>query len=635
MCGIAGYINTDLRPIPGRGTMVEMLRLQKHRGPDDSGIRAFSLKSGTTIEMDPDNKSDQHTAYEGIIGFNRLSILDLSYNGHQPMVSPDGKVIIALNGEIYNAFDFKNELQNWGYTFKSQTDTEIVLALYLKYEFEGMLNRLNGMFAIVIIDLELGSVFLARDRFGIKPMYYLNTGKTFAFSSELKSFKCLSDFVWQLDESQVDEYMIFRSNLEGTLFKGIDSLKPGCYLTFTLESGITVRNYFNINTYNRDGSITCSIQHYKNSFEETFGKSVRSQLISDVKLGCQLSGGVDSTLVTMFANMHSDKGRLESVSIVFEDERFSEEEFINIVTEKIGIITHKFLLDSNYYLENFEKATWHLELPLNHPNTIGIFKLSQRAKDYVTVLLSGEGADEVFGGYNRFYDVIFPFRARKILAEIVANKQNIKGMIDYFKLGSRAIMANSYMHPLLAERLRSRFSIDAALMKRKSLYHSLTGSLFDRQVKYEMISYLPDLLIRQDKMSMAHSIENRVPFLDNEVVKQSFCIPETFLLNRKIREGCNNQKYLLKLIVADCFGRDFAFRNKMGFGIPLRDFFSDPKFSRYLKEIVLPGIKNRGLFNHRIVSEWISNTGRISHKEMEALWVIISFEIWASIFLNP
>ena len=172
-------------------------------------------------------------------------------------------------------------------------------------------------------------------------------------------------------------------------------------------------------------------------------------------------------------------------------------------------------------------------------------------------------------------------------------------------------------------------------MKRKSLYQSLTGSLFDRQVKYEMISYLPDLLIRQDKMSMAHSIENRVPFLDNEVVKQSFSIPENFLLNRKIREGYNNQKYLLKEMVADSFGRDFAFRSKMGFGIPLRGFFNEPKFSQYLNEKVLPGIKNRGLFNHRIASEWISDTGRISYKEMEALWVIISFEIWASIFLNP
>lgn len=635
MCGIAGYINTDLKPIPGCGTMAKMLRLQKHRGPDDSGIRAFSLNSGKTIEMDFDNKSGQHTAYEGIIGFNRLSILDLSYNGHQPMVSPDGKVIVALNGEIYNAFDFKNELQNWGYTFKSQTDTEIVLALYLKYEFEGMLNKLNGMFAIVVIDLELRTVFLTRDRFGIKPMYYFNNGKTFAFSSELKSFKCLSDFVWQLDESQIDEYLMFRNNLEGTLFKGINSLKPGSYLTFTHESGIIVRNFFNINTYNRDGSITYSIQDYKKSFEKTFGESVRSQLMSDVKLGCQLSGGVDSTLVTMFANKHSDKGRLESVSIVLEDERFSEEKFINTVTEKLGIVTHKFLLDSNYYLENFEKATWHLEFPLNHPNTIGIFKLSQRAKDYVTVLLSGEGADEVFGGYDRFYDVIFPFRARKILAEIVANKQNIKGMMDFFNWESRAIMANSYMHPLLAERLRSRFSFDDALRKRKSLYQSMTGSLFDRQVKYEMISYLPDLLIRQDKMSMAHSIENRVPFLDNEVVKQSFSIPENFLLNRKIRKGYNSQKYLLKEMVADSFGRDFAFRSKMGFGIPLRGFFNEPKFSQYLNEKVLPGIKNRGLFNHRIASEWISDTGRISYKEMEALWVIISFEIWASIFLNP
>ena len=614
--------------------MAEMLRFQKHRGPDDSGIRAFSLNSGKTIEIGIDDNSGLQTAYEGIIGFNRLSILDLSYNGHQPMMSPDGKVIVTLNGEIYNAFDFKDELQDWGYTFKSKTDTEILLALYLKYGFVGMLNRLNGMFAIAVIDLRLRTMFLTRDRFGIKPMYYLHNGKTFAFSSELKSFKCLNDFIWQLDEIQIDEYLMFRTNLDGTLFKGIHSLKPGSYLTFTLEHGLIVRDFFNINTYNRTGSRTNNIQDYKESFSEILGESVKSQLISDVKLGCQLSGGVDSTLVTLFANNHSDKGRLESVSIVLEDEKYSEDKFINTVTEKLGIVTHKFLLDSSYYLENLEKATWHLEFPLNHPNTIGIYKLSQRAKDYVTVLLSGEGADEVFGGYDRFNDIIFPFHTRKILSEIARNKLNIKGMMDYLDGESRAIMANSYMLPSLAERLRNRFSYDNALSRRRSIYRSLTGTVFDRQVKYEMISYLPDLLIRQDKMSMAHSIENRVPFLDNEVVRQSFTIPENFLLKRKRRVGYNNQKYLLKELVADSFGRDFAFRRKMGFGIPLRKFFNDQEFERYLNEKILPGIKNRGLFNYRLASEWISDSGRISHTEMEALWVLVSFEIWASMFLD-
>ena len=169
---------------------------------------------------------------------------------------------------------------------------------------------------------------------------------------------------------------------------------------------------------------------------------------------------------------------------------------------------------------------------------------------------------------------------------------------------------------------------------RLSLYRSLSGSLFDRQVKYEMLSYLPDLLIRQDKMSMAHSIENRVPFLDNEVVENSFSIPEKYLLLRKSPEGYNTEKYLLKKMTAGTFGNDFAFRDKMGFGIPVREFFLNTGFSEYLNDKILPGIKNRGLFNYDLISGWLSNIKKVKYYELEALWVMVSFEIWASIYLD-
>ena len=182
-----------------------MLKVQKHRGPDDSGIRAFSLITGLSSEPGINEPGPVEGTFEGILGFNRLSILDLSANGHQPMVSPDGKVLLTLNGEIYNAFDYKHELEQWGYSFKSTTDTEVVLALYLKYGFVGMLDRLNGMFAIVIADLVKMELYLTRDRFGIKPMYFIHTDKMFAFSSELKSFMFLDGFNFDLVEEQIDE----------------------------------------------------------------------------------------------------------------------------------------------------------------------------------------------------------------------------------------------------------------------------------------------------------------------------------------------------------------------------------------------------------------------------------------------
>jgi len=634
MCGIAGYINRSAQPLTDSFCILEMLKIQKHRGPDDSGARAFNLKTGVSVELEMGAPHPIDQIFDGILGFNRLSILDLSQNGHQPMVSPDEQVLLTLNGEIYNAFDFKEELEKWGYRFKSTSDTEVVLALYLKYGFEGMLHRLNGMFAIVITDLSRGELYITRDRFGIKPMYYICNEKHFAFSSELKSFKYLDGFDYRLDTDKLDEFLLFRNTLKGTLFSGIMSLDPGHYLMYRTDREPELIRYFNPDHYARTTESSGSLAEYGEQMEEWLSKSVRSQLMSDVKLGCQLSGGVDSSLVTWLANRNSEKGSFESVSIVFKDQRFSEEKFIDRVSENLSITSHKFLLDSDYYLDHIGRATWHLEYPLNHPNTIGIYKLSQRARDYVTVLLSGEGADEVFGGYTRFYSLSYPYRTRRLLHQVKKNLGHPMDLMDYFRQDYRSVMATAFMTPGMAGGLRSGFSKKKATMARRSLYNSLEGSLFDRQVKYEMMAYLPDLLIRQDKMSMAHSIENRVPFLDNEVVESAFTIPEKYLLLRESPEGKNTEKYLLKKMTASTFGQDFAFRDKMGFGIPVREFFLNNRFSQYLNDVVSPGIKQREIFNHEPVLNWLSNVKKLKYNELEALWVLVSFEIWAGIYLD-
>ena len=634
MCGIAGYINVDNRPVMSTDQIIRMLNVQKHRGPDDSGIRLFSLLSGSSAEVSCLTPESVDGNFEAVLGFNRLSILDLSMNGHQPMVSPDNNVIIALNGEIYNAFDFRKELQDWGYKFRSVTDTEIVLALYLKHGFEGMLELLNGMFALIVIDLRNRELYIARDRFGIKPLYYVLNDRLLAFSSELKSFDFLEDFSFVLNSEKLDEFLLFRSNINGTLLSGIELLEPGNYLIYKAGHKVVKRQYFDLNNYcrsNRPGSL----DSFSDELKEWLDRSVRSQLVSDVKLGCQLSGGIDSSLVTWLASSNTEKGRLESVSIVFKNKLFSEESYIDRVTETLGIKSHKFLLDNEYYLNNLEKATWHLESPLNHPNTVAIYKLSQSAKDYVTVLLSGEGADEVFGGYKRFYDIQYPFSVKRMLIELNRNLNSPSELFRYcFDNRQRAIMSNAYMTPYLAGRLKRGFSRERALSDRLVLYDTLSGSRFDKQVKYEMSSFLPDLLIRQDKMSMAHSIENRVPFLDNEVVKGAFSIPEEFIMMRKSPYGGNSEKYLLKKITAATFGDDFAFRDKMGFGIPVKEFFSDVKFKEYLNDLVLPGIKQRGLFAYNLVSEWPGDIKTLKYTEIEALWIMISFEIWAAVYLD-
>jgi asparagine synthase (glutamine-hydrolysing) len=634
MCGIAGYINISNRPIETTGTILNMLRVQKHRGPDDSGIRAFSLRSGISSEMPVTEPGIIDGSFEGALGFNRLSILDLSVNGHQPMVSPDGMVLLTFNGEIYNAFNYKDELQKWGYRFKSTTDTEIVLALYLRYGLRGMLDRLNGMFAIVIIDLAKREIYISRDRFGIKPIYYVLTDQTFAFASEVKSFSFVENFSFRLNKDKLDEYLLFRNNLNGTLFNNIQSLTPGHYISFNHEGRLLKERFFDINKYERAVDTSIEFNTYTGRLEQWLSNSVKSQLMSDVKLGCQLSGGIDSSLVTLLANRTSDKGRLEAVSIIFNDDRFSEENYINVVTDKLDIPSRKFLLDSDYYLENLEKATWHFEAPINHPNTVAIYKLSQLAKAYVTVLLSGEGADEVFGGYSRFYNIAFPFKSRRVLHEIKKSLRQPLTFLDYFNPEFRAIMATAFISPDTAKQLRPEFCQENSLEGRKAIYNSLTGSLFDRQVKYEMLSYLPDLLIRQDKMSMAHSIENRVPFLDNELVEKSFSIPEKYLMFRQSNQEFNTEKYLLKKLASATFGNDFAFRKKVGFGIPLKEYFLNSRFKEYLNDKILPGIKQRDIFDFKLVLKWLSDLENLKYSNLEALWVAVSFEIWASIYLD-
>lgn len=634
MCGIVGYLNLNNKPLSNTACILSMLKIQKHRGPDDAGVYAYSLKNGDSVELPISKPVAVPDSFDGFLGFNRLSILDLSVNGHQPMASPDRKSVLIFNGEIYNAFEFKKELSEWGYHFKSNTDTEIILALFLKYGFEGMLSRLNGMFAIALIDLNDRKLYIARDRFGIKPLYYILNTEVLAFSSELKSFGFLDGFKYSLDKNHLDEYLLFRNTLRGTLLKDVQSLIPGHYLTYTLGHGFEEKEFFNINDLERANNTPGNLQTFKENLRQGLTSSVQSQLMSDVKLGCQLSGGVDSSLVTYFANQSSTKGQFESVSIVMNNSQYSEEKYIDRVAEQLKLESHKFNLDSQYYFNHIEKATWHLETPLNHPNTIGIYYLSQQAKKYVTVLLSGEGADEVFGGYRRYYDACYPYRLVKLISDL-KNNLNHPGYLPLLINASyRAVMASCYMHPSVAVKLKPDLDATSVINKRIQLYKSLTGSAFDKQVKYEILSYLPDLLIRQDKMSMAHSIENRVPFLDNNVVIDSFKIPEKYLIIRKKHKEANTEKYILKKVTADIFDTKFAFRNKMGFGIPLKEFLSNLSFNEYLNDKILPGIKQRGHLKYAYIEKWISKTSQLSYEEVESLWIAVAYEIWASIYLD-
>ena len=630
MCGFTGYYYFDNKKETSNQVIRQMLSIQKHRGPDDSGIVGINTITKSfehaTVSEDVTFKNESNLVF----GFNRLSILDLSPMGHQPMVSPNEKVILMMNGEIYNAFDFKAELEQKGYTFKSTSDTEIVLHLYTEYGMEKMISLLNGMFALAIYDLELDTLFLARDRFGIKPLYILQEEGRLAFGSEMKSFKPLPNFKFEPDFSKLDEFLLFRNVINDTLFKNISNCIPGTYLS--IKDGIIKSHVFY--ELDKEGKHTIKHNDASDQLENALQKSVDSQMISDVKLGCQLSGGVDSSLASYYAVKSLNEGNLETISIIFKDQRFSEEKYIDIVAEQLSLQAHKYEMDAKYYFEVLEKAIWHFEHPLNHPNTIGIYLLSQEAKKHVTVLLSGEGADECLAGYSRFTRALqFPYFKREFFGGLKRNMNFAFTYLSYFfNPNKRMVMETAFGSLATAHSLKANFKLKDAINDRVKLLKKLKGNINLRQRKYELLTYLPDLLMRQDKMSMAHSIENRVPFLDNNMVTTSLNIPSDLLVGK--HKGKSENKILLKDICASKFGESFAYRDKMGFGIPLHNFFSSAVFQEKWKTQVAPGIKKRELFELKELNSWVNNISKATPDQLDAIWLMLGFELWAQHYLD-
>jgi len=306
MCGLAGFVNLDGAPADA-GIVAAMMRTISHRGPDDHGQALVSLRRGAIA-------ADGSGADTGI-GFHRLKILDLSEQGHQPMMNPSGTIALAFNGEIYNAFDFTAELEAAGFRFRSRTDTEVLLYLYERYGLDGMLGRLNGMFAIAIVDLRSHEVHLARDHFGIKPLYWTPAGSSVLFASEAKAFLAHPAFTAAIDEAHVDEQLAFRYVAgEASLLKGVRQLRPGHRLRITPD-GVTTMRYWSIPDEIEKAPLTRS--DAIDQLDDVLRRSVGAQLLSDVKVGCQLSGGIDSSLVTVFARAAA--GDIDSFSVVFDD----------------------------------------------------------------------------------------------------------------------------------------------------------------------------------------------------------------------------------------------------------------------------------------------------------------------------
>jgi asparagine synthase (glutamine-hydrolysing) len=619
MCGVAGFVNLDGAPADA-GVVTAMMHAIRHRGPDDRGQILLSLRRGHVA-------TGADAAADTAIGFQRLKILDLSEQGQQPMVNPSGTVVLACNGEVYNAFDYKAELEAAGVRFRSRTDTEVLLYLYEHHGLDGMLERLNGMFAMVIADLRSREVHLVRDHFGIKPLYWTQAGSTVLFGSEAKAFLAHPAFTAEIDEGHVDEQLAFRYVAgEASLLRGVHQLRPGHRVTITPE-GVTTTRYWSIPDATEKARLTR--EEATDRLDEVMRRSVASQLLSDVTVGCQLSGGIDSSLVTVFARPHFET-RLDTFSVVFEAPKFSEAAWISEAAATANADSHRFMFSESSFMGPLERATWHMDQPISHPNALGLWLLAQHSRDRVTVLLSGEGADEVFGGYSRFCDgPVAPKRPRE------GGRQEV----------AACIRATQFQPISKLARLRPGADLAPALARRAAIFHEGRGDHLSNCLKYEMQTYLVDLLVRQDKMTMAHGLENRVPFLDRRVVDFARTLPAEHLVrvstpvsdialaHRSLGEGGCSTKIVVKELARRTFTDAFVYRPKSAFNLPLSQYFRSAPFTELMEDRLLPGIRQRGLVSEPAVRElWRRSLSAPALTEV--FWIPVALELWAQQFVD-
>ena len=548
MCGFLGYTYFDAAQA---GKARAALNTIAHRGPDQWG---------------------EYIDGRVYLGHRRLSIIDLSERGRQPMTDPGGEVAVVYNGEIYNFPDLKKELSD-EINFTSGTDTEVLLHGYRKWGLEVLLDRIDGMYAFCIYDRRSGKIYLATDRYGKKPVFYAENSSGMIFSSEIKAIFELDGGTRAFSYEGIKRWMYFRgSNSRTTIYRNIYKVPPGTYL----EIGGSVERehrYYDV----LDAVRIREGDSEPDEFEEIMTAAVSKRLISDVPVGLQLSGGVDSSLVGHYLR-NTHQGEMHSFSIGFGEEkfkRFSEEKYARYAAERLGFTHHQCNMDSGTAAEAFERLVYFFDGMLDYPNSIPIYLLCRYARDYVTVLLTGEGADELLGGYGKFIRIhdlekpvplmrIFPRAAISLYSRFNAGVSRAAFLKKYYSGRPDRIFRD--MNSFISHDSFSRIfgKMDYNLLDEVDIDKFRRMPFFRQLIVMDHKTYLYSQLERQDRASMGASMESRLPFLDRKLVEWAVNLRKEHLFDN------GRNKILLKDKAAGIFGEDFAYRTKQGFPMPLK-----------------------------------------------------------------
>ncbi len=629
MCGICGVAGGD-QPDGGRELVYRMCSAMVHRGPDDEGTAHFDGVS---------------------LGMRRLSIIDLE-GGHQPMHNEDSSIWVVQNGEIYNHLELRKLLLAAGHSFNTQSDTEVLVHGYEEWG-EEMVERLNGMFAFAVFDRRRGSVLLARDRMGIKPLHYAVDGKRLVFASELKAL--LRDPALRkggIDPAALDEYLAYEFvPSPRSIVRGISKLQPAHTLTWSVAAGtLRLRRYWSPELGTGEGARTRSLDEECEDLRNVLRESVRKELISDVPLGVFLSGGIDSSAVA--AMMTQLGGDVKSFSVGFTDRSFDESAHARLVANHLGTEHRELTLEPGMLLDLVPRLPNLLDEPLGDASIIPTYLLSEFTRRHVKVALGGDGGDELFAGYPTLqahrlaaYYLKAPRVLREGLVEPVVRRLPVSRSNLSFDFRAKRFVGGA-PYPTAERHRRWMGSFDrderTALLS-EDVQHELSsngshdpdfgqGAYTDplnQVLLMDMRFYLEnDILVKLDRASMMASLEGRVPLLNNDFVEYATHLP----LNMKLR-GLRT-KYLLKRALRGILPDSILNRPKKGFGIPVAHWFRGPLKEQMLSVLSPERMASQGFFDPRGVKRLIDDHLEGRRDNRKQLWTLFAFELWHDGYLK-
>jgi asparagine synthase (glutamine-hydrolysing) len=632
MCGINGIaLSGRSRRSLDRRVLEEMRDVLKHRGPDDCGL---FIKDGVGL------------------GHRRLSIVDVAA-GKQPMMNEDGSLHIVYNGEIYNHADFRPGLEARGHVYRTHCDTETIIHLY---EEEGAraVEHLRGMFAFAIWDERRRELFIARDRLGVKPLYYVHTEDgSLYFASEIKALLAARAVKAELNFAALPDYLANHATSgEETLFRGVKRLLPGHSLLWR-DGRIEIKKYWDVR-FHAETDARRTDADYIEEWTELFETSVRLRLMADVPLGMFLSGGIDSSAIAAVMS-RLVKEPVKTFSVAFDEREANELDYARLVARTFGTDHHEITISPDQFFEALPRLVWHEDEPLAHPASVPLFFVSELASRHVKVVLTGEGSDETLAGYERYrktvynlalgarYHSLTPESVRRTVSRLIKNEGGTSRFrqklsrtflclppdIESIYFDNFAVFPRAMQRRLLTpETIERAGSLDPYANVRPYFEGTQADSLLDRLLYADVKTYLHELLMKQDQMSMAASIESRVPFLDHKLVEFTARLPARL----KLRGWTT--KYVLRRSMKGVLPEVILKRSKMGFPVPLASWFRGP-FKPVIEDYVLgERAQSRGLFDPGFVRALVSEHQSGARNHAERLWSLVNFEMWQRQFMD-